>query len=94
MRYQAFPYQRFGSFDGRVVEIARTLMSPEDLDVPVNTNQPFYRVTVRLTSQQVETGAMNFPLQAGMQLDADLSLERRRLIEWAIEPLQSVTKRM
>jgi hypothetical protein len=29
-----------------------------------------------------------------MQLDADLSLERRRLIEWAIEPLQSVTKRM
>ncbi len=94
MRYQAFPYQRFGSFNGEVVEIARTLMAAEDLDLPVESKQPFYRVTVRLASQQVETGAMNFPLQAGMQLDADLSLERRRLIEWAIEPLQSVTKRM
>ncbi len=29
-----------------------------------------------------------------MQLNADISLERRRLIEWAIEPLQTVTKRL
>ena len=69
-------------------------MAPEDLDLPVATKEPFYRVTVKLAAQQVETAAMKFPLQAGMQLDADLSLERRRLIEWAIEPLQSVTKRM
>jgi membrane fusion protein len=94
MRYQAFPYQRFGSFNGQIVEIARTLMAPEDLDLPVEAKEPFYRVTVRLGAQQVKTAAMDFPLQAGMQLDASLSLERRRLIEWAIEPLQSVTKRM
>lgn len=94
MRYQAFPYQRFGSFNGEIVEIARTLMAPEELDLPVEASEPFYRVTVRLAAQQVKTTAMDFPLQAGMQLDASLSLERRRLIEWAIEPLQSVTKRM
>nr|WP_298723409.1 HlyD family efflux transporter periplasmic adaptor subunit [uncultured Steroidobacter sp.] len=94
LRYQAFPYQRFGSFNGEIVEIARTLMAPEELDLPVQATEPFYRVTVRLASQQVNTRAMDFPLQAGMQLDASLSLERRRLIEWAIEPLQSVTRRM
>jgi membrane fusion protein len=94
MRYQAFPYQRFGSFNGEIVEVARTLMAPEELDLPVASKEPFYRVTVKLAAQQVQTGALKFPLQAGMQLDADLSLERRRLIEWAIEPLQSVTKRM
>lgn len=94
LRYQAFPYQRFGSFNGQIVEIARTLMAPEDLDLPVEAKEPFYRVTVRLGAQQVQTAAMSFPLQAGMQLDADLTLESRRLIEWAIEPLQSVTKRL
>jgi membrane fusion protein len=94
LRYQAFPYQRFGSFNGEIVEVARTLMAPEELDLPVTSKEPFYRVTVRLASQQVESATMKFPLQAGMQLDADLSLERRRLIEWAIEPLQSVTRRM
>jgi membrane fusion protein len=94
LRYQAFPYQRFGSYRGEIVEVARTLMAPADLDIPVQTKEPFYRVTVRLGAQQIETAAMKLPLQAGMQLDADISLERRRLIEWAIEPLQTVTKRL
>ncbi len=94
LRYQAFPYQRFGSFQGEIVEVARTLMAPADLDIPIETKEPFYRVTVRLGAQEIQTAAMQLPLQAGMQLDADISLERRRLIEWAIEPLQTVTKRL
>jgi membrane fusion protein len=94
LRYQAFPYQRFGSYPGEIVEIARTLMAPADLDIPVESKEPFYRVTVRLDAQAIEAAALKLPLQAGMQLDADISLERRRLIEWAIEPLQTVTKRL
>jgi membrane fusion protein len=31
------------------------------------------------------------PLQAGMQLDADVILENRRLWEWMLEPLFTVT---
>ncbi len=57
LRYQAFPYQRFGSYQGEIIEVARTLMAPADLDIPVETKEPFYRVTVRLGAQQIETAA-------------------------------------
>jgi len=33
-------------------------------------------------------------LQAGMTLDADVRLDRRRLIEWLFDPLLSVTGRI
>jgi membrane fusion protein len=29
IRYQAFPYQRFGSAKGRITEISQTLITPE-----------------------------------------------------------------
>jgi membrane fusion protein len=31
------------------------------------------------------------PLQPGMQLDADVLLERRRLIEWVLDPVFTLT---
>ena len=34
------------------------------------------------------------PLQTGMLLDADIMLERRRLYEWVLEPLISLTGKL
>jgi len=31
------------------------------------------------------------PLQAGMQLEADVELETRRLYEWVLDPLYTLT---
>ena len=31
------------------------------------------------------------PLQPGMQLEADVLIERRRLIEWMLDPLLTLT---
>jgi membrane fusion protein len=33
------------------------------------------------------------PLQPGMQLEADIMMERRRLIEWVLDPLFTLTGR-
>lgn len=33
-------------------------------------------------------------VQAGMQLDADLVLERRRLIDWVLDPLYTLTGKL
>ena len=49
-----------------------------------------YRVTVRLESQTVRAYGKDEPLLPGMQVDADIMGERRRLYEWLLEPLQSV----
>jgi len=94
IRYQAFPYQRFGSYQGRIVEIAKTLITPKDADLPVTLQEPVYRVTVALSQQAVQAYKQAIPLQSGMLLDADIWLDHRRIIEWLFEPLYSITGRL
>lgn len=94
VRYQAFPYQRFGSHKGEVKEIAKTLIRPNEIDLPVSLNEPVYRVTVALTRQSVQAYREIIPLQSGMLLDADVALDHRRLIEWIFDPLFSITGKL
>ncbi|WGS87751.1 HlyD family efflux transporter periplasmic adaptor subunit [Methylomonas sp. UP202] len=94
IRYQAFPYQRFGSYSGRIVEIAKTLISPKDADLPIELQEPAYRVTVALDRQAVSAYKQEMPLQSGMRLDADICLDTRRLIDWVFDPLYSLTGRV
>lgn len=94
LRYQAFPYQRFGSYKGRIREISRTLITPRDADLPVSFEESVYRVTVALDSQTVKVYREAVPLQAGMLLDADIWLDHRRIIEWVFDPLYSVMGRV
>lgn len=94
LRYQAFPYQRFGHHVGEVVHIGRTVVQPNESTLPLTFQEPVYLITVRLNEQQVRAYGQNMPLQAGMMLDADIHLDRRRLIEWVFDPLLSVTGRI
>jgi membrane fusion protein len=94
LRYQAFPYQRFGTFRGHVTEIPRSMVAPGEADTPVALHESAYRVTVKIESQVVRTERAEVPLQPGMQLDADIWLERRRLVLWLFEPLLTVARRV
>lgn len=94
LRYQAFPYQRFGHHLGEVVEIGRTVIQPNESSLPLSIQESVYRVTVRLPQQQVQAYGQAMPLQAGMVLDADIHMDRRRLIEWVFDPLLSITGRI
>lgn len=91
VRYSAFPYQRFGSYGGRVKEISRTLITPGEANLPIQLQEPVYRVTVGLDSQFVKAYSESMPLQSGMLLEADVSLDRHRIIQWIFDPLYSVT---
>ncbi|MBY0237030.1 MAG: secretion protein HlyD, partial [Burkholderiaceae bacterium] len=57
-------------------------------------SEPLYRITVKLDRQTVSAYGQAQPLAAGMQLDADVMLERRRLIEWIFEPILSLAQRV
>jgi membrane fusion protein len=90
VRYQAFPYQRFGKYGARVTEISKTLIMPDEAVLPVPLKEPAYRVTARLDSQAVNAYGKQLPLKAGMVIDADIFLDRRKLYEWVLDPLYSV----
>ncbi len=94
LRYQPFPYQRFGSYRGRIKEISRTLITPKDTDLPVSLEESVYRVTVALDAQTVRAYGEDLPLQAGTLLDADIWLDHRRIIEWIFDPIISVIGRV
>jgi membrane fusion protein len=76
LRYDAFPYQRYGVGRGVITEIAATA-SPERPDAP-----PAYRVKVRLQ------GGEPFALRPDMTLSASITLERRSLLDWLFAPLR------
>ena len=95
LRYPAFPFQKFGSHRARVVSVSRSAIAPAELGfTPADgSREPHYRVKVALDSQTVAAYGRAEPLQAGMQVEADVLLDRRRLIEWVFEPLLSLAGR-
>ena len=93
LRYQAFAYQRFGHHQGEVPG-GRSVIQPNETSLPLTVSEPFYRVTVHLPAQQVQAYGKAMQLQAGMAVDADIWLDRRRVIEWLFDPLLSVTGRV
>jgi membrane fusion protein len=102
MRYQAYPYQKFGQYRGRVSNIASTSLSSAELtgtnDFGLNTNtqpaEPLYRISIDLESQTVTAYGQKRNLNAGMLLDADVLREKRRLYEWVLAPLYTLTGKL
>lgn len=97
LRYQAFPYQKFGQHEGVVDTVSTSAVSPAELaNLPVAElppGEPVFAIQVRLRSTAVMANGQARPLQAGMRLEADILQERRKLYEWMLEPLYSVTRR-
>jgi membrane fusion protein len=94
LQYQAFPYQKFGVQPGTVSKISRTAVPAQELPFPAAPNEIYYIVTIKPLKQHVQAYGKPEPLQTGMQVDADIWLERRTLLEWIFEPLYSITGRM
>ncbi len=97
LRYQAYPYQKFGHQRGTVQRISRSALDSGGSGLPVghaSPSQPYYRVTVDLAEQAVIAYGKPEPLKPGMLLEADILGERRRLIEWVFEPLYSLKGRV
>ncbi|WP_428152697.1 HlyD family efflux transporter periplasmic adaptor subunit [Brevundimonas sp.] len=91
--YDAFPYQRFGAYEGRLRYISQATASPGDTAELTGATEPMYRVVVTLDRQSVLAGGRPVPLTPGMRLTADLVLEERPLIIWLLEPLLSTHMR-
>lgn len=93
LMYDAFPYQRFGSFSGRIVAISRAVLAPDEVDAPVKLQEPVYEIHVALDRQRVEAFGQALALQPGMTLNADVVLDRRSFLDWLLEPIRAVRNR-
>lgn len=99
IRYQAYPYQKFGHQKGVVESVVKTALPSNELNsigAPIgrNNSEPMYIINVKLESQHVTAYGKPQALQAGMLLDADIQQEKLRLYEWVLEPLYSLTGKL
>ena len=95
LRYLAYPHQKFGMHKASVTSVSRNPLPPNELGfTPIDgSREPVYRIKVALDGQAIRAYGRLEPLQPGMQVEADILLDRRRLIEWIFEPLLSLAGR-
>ncbi|MGE4337036.1 MAG: HlyD family secretion protein [Pigmentiphaga sp.] len=98
LRFDAYPYQKFGHHQGIVESVARTALPPLEWNAPDarhalagQTSAPLYRITVSLAGQSIRAYGLERELQAGMTLEADILHEKLRLYEWIFEPLRTLS---
>ncbi|MGL4767922.1 MAG: HlyD family secretion protein [Formosimonas sp.] len=95
LRYAAFPYQKFGQHTGRVVSISQVALSVGELKAAgVDAKEPLYRLVVRPDAQTITAYGKSEPLQPSMRLEADVVLDERRIYEWLLEPLYSISGKL
>lgn len=98
IRYQSYPFQKFGAHEGVVTSVARTALPLSEFMTPVDAgrqlDEPVYRIKVQLPSQTMTVRGGSQPLQSGMQIEADIMQHRQYLYEWIFEPLAALAGRL
>ena len=91
LRYQAYPYQKFGHYRGSIESVSRSALSPTEVPTQLagltsllGTNEPIYRIVVRIERQSVNAYGVEQALQPGMQLESDVLLEWLNLDQTAL----------
>ncbi len=94
LRYDAFPYQKFGQQVGQVLSVSSAAVAASELQglaglAPAAdaAGQLYFSIAVSLPAQSMGAGSQPLALQSGMRVEADLMHETRPLYEWVLEPL-------
>jgi membrane fusion protein len=85
--YDAFPYQRFGTFSGQVTSVSDFVFLPDEIPRAFQLREAAFKVTVDIQQTDFESAA-GAQLRPGMLLMADIVLETRTLATWLLAPLR------
>lgn len=56
-----------------------------------NSSEAMYRIKVKLESQTIATFSETHNLKPGMNLEADVLQDKRKILEWIAEPILAVS---
>jgi membrane fusion protein len=82
LKYDAFPYQRYGVKYGQV-----TWLSPATVE---SKDGASFRAQVEISENEVLVQGLSRPLSAGMSGKAEIVIGKRSLIEYIFEPLRQL----
>ena len=84
--FDAFPYQRYGVLTGAIDWISPAAVS--------RSGGPAFVARASLEGSEIRSGDRSYPLRAGMQGQARITVGRRALIEYAFEPLRKIRENL
>ncbi|EPJ5824868.1 colicin V secretion protein CvaA, partial [Pluralibacter gergoviae] len=95
IRYDAYPYEKFGQFAGKIVSVSSVPVSPQELSSYSNspkvqqsgTAEPFYKAIIDI--RQDPRGAA-LALTTGMKAQATVFMEKRPLYQWMLSPFYDI----
>ena len=90
INYEAFPYQKFGAYSGKISQVAMSVIMPGEPVSGLTFQEPVYKAIAALENQHVQAYGKEIPLRSGMTLSADVVLDKRSLFEWLLEPVYSL----
>lgn len=109
IRYAAFPYQKFGLHQAKVIEVSRTPFAPNELPPQLastilsnaqqaingfNSNEALYRIRLQLDKQDILAYGQAQSLKPGMTLEADVVQDQRKIWEWILEPALALKQKL
>lgn len=89
LRYDAYPYEHFGSYSAVIKEISQSIMTDGEEDKPLQIRGPYYKVTAKLMKQSVRVYGVDKKIQYGMTLSAVISGSKRKVWQWILDPIYS-----
>jgi len=94
LQIDAYPYQRFGFVEGRVISMSKSVLVPSTFLAPIDFKESVYRVRVGLNGDYVLAYGKKQPLRSGMSLAADIVTDRRPLWRQAFDPLLAAERKL
>ncbi len=94
IKLAAFPFQQYGMLDGMVRQVSADATDSKDInggrpnaagEVPLQ-----YRALIALKSAHVERDGQRFRPMPGMQVNAEINLGSRSVLEYLLSPIQKV----
>jgi membrane fusion protein len=95
IRYDAFPYQKYGTFKGRIEDVSNSVILPQEVEKvsPVRLTEPAYVLDVAIRRQSVMLdGDRQAALRPDMLLTATIETDQRTILGWIGESVFGVAQ--
>lgn len=96
LRYQPWPWQKFGQYPAIITSISRSTFALSELTDELSRSNDFsgdpsfYRIIAKPMSEEINAYGQTYALRSGARLEASILLDKRTLLEWMFEPFLSL----
>ncbi len=89
IRYDAYPYERFGSYKAKIKEISQSILTDEEEEKAIKVREPYYKVIAPLESQTVKIYGKEVKIQEGMTITGIIEGSKRKIWQRILDPIYS-----